>query len=235
MCQYTLVIVFPRNLLSIRESERRSGLELDYHERRIRDEGDVESSISLPVFPFPCICRAPTSTYVQHTHKTRSTHQSDTHGERSTRGSRTIGSRARSLNLIHTHQMRPPVDESSGGWAKGAGEVHDAPRGDDAAPDKSSVGGGHRGIRAPAAAARQRTLDNGPHTYTCREDRYKTLAAGTCDPHALYITRGTRRPREEKMPVESIEVSPSIVGNLARLNAVLFPFAFSFVRANAND
>ncbi|EFN66539.1 hypothetical protein EAG_11033 [Camponotus floridanus] len=59
VCQYTLVIVFPRNLLSIRESERRGGLELDYHERRISDEGDVESSISLPVFPFPSICRAP--------------------------------------------------------------------------------------------------------------------------------------------------------------------------------
>lgn len=71
-------------------------------------------------------------------------HQSDTDGERSTRGSRTIGSRARSLNLICTHQMRPQVDGVLGRVGeRGAGEVHDAPRGDDAAPDKSSVGGGH--------------------------------------------------------------------------------------------
>jgi len=52
------------------------------------------------------------------------------------------------------------------GWrGRRDGEVRNAPRGDDAAPDKSTVRGGRRsrrGIRAPAA--RQRTLDYGPHT-----------------------------------------------------------------------
>ncbi|KAH0948263.1 hypothetical protein HN011_008878 [Eciton burchellii] len=60
------------------------------------------------------------------------------------------------------------------------------PRGDDAAPGKSTVRG-ERGIRATAAAAavaaRQRTLGNGPHTYT-RQWLAHTTAAAAAAPAA---------------------------------------------------
>jgi len=71
-------------------------------------------------------------------------------------------------------------------WMGGRGGRDDSqvpnpvPRGDDAAPGKSTVRG-ERGIRATAAAAaavaaRQRTLGNGPHTYTRRWLAHTTAA-----------------------------------------------------------
>jgi len=76
---------------------------------------------------------------------------------------------------------RRAVDWMGGRGGRDDGQVpNPVPRGDDAAPGKSTVRG-ERGIRATAAAAaavaaRQRTLGNGPHTYTRRWLAHTTAA-----------------------------------------------------------
>lgn len=116
------------------------------------------------------VARAYTRTHTYIHAYTKTTHPHTRYARRDTHRGDRRASTARARSKFDSHSPNASkVDESSAG-ADGRGrkgglvEVHNAPRGDDAAPDKSSVGGGHRGIRAPAVAARQRTLDNGPRT-----------------------------------------------------------------------
>lgn len=107
------------------------------------------------------------------------------------------------------------------------GEIRSTPRGDDAAPDKSTVRG-HRGtFPASAAAARQRTLDNGLHTYKW----WYTLDVGTCDPHALFTANfrekrwcsiEAARPAQQRQFQLRLRLQATAIMRFARLKTSVF-------------